>query len=46
MIFDIVERTEFIERINLFLNMSIHISDQKLPIEIVLSIVTSTIYNV
>ena len=37
MIFDIVERTEFIERINLSLNMLIHISDQKLPIEIVSS---------
>ena len=45
MIFDIVERTEFIERINLSLNMSIHISDQKLPIEIVLYNVISTIYG-
>ena len=46
MIFDIVERTEFIERINLSLNMSIHISDQKLPIEIVLYNVISTINNI
>ena len=44
MIFDIVERPKFIERFNISLNMSIHKSDQKLPVEILLDIVISTIY--